>query len=112
MAKVIDRAELQSLMAGDETLVLIDALPATAYARSHIPGAISIPSEDILARAPQVLTDRHAAIVTYCKNGPCRRSERAAERLQSLGYTRVYDYHLGRDDWAGAGLPLEKADSA
>jgi rhodanese-related sulfurtransferase len=107
VVKVIDRAELQRMLVRDESVVLIDALPITAYVRGHIPGAISIPSEDIVVRAPEMLTDRNAEIVVYCKNGPCRRSERAAERLESLGYTHVWDYHLGRDDWSEAGLPIE-----
>jgi len=106
MVKVIDRAGLRHMLARDAQMVLIDTLPITAYARGHIPGAISIPSEDIIERAPVVLPDRTTGIVVYCKNGPCRRSERAAERLEALGYTQVHDYHLGRDDWADAGLPL------
>ena len=109
MVKVIDRIELQDLLARDENVVLIDTLPITSYARGHIPGAISIPSDDIIVRAPQELPNLDAKIVVYCKNGPCRRSERAAERLDALGYTHVCDYHLGRDDWTDAVLPLQKA---
>jgi rhodanese-related sulfurtransferase len=111
MVKAIDIVQLRGMLAQDENVVLIDTLPTTAYARGHIPGAISIPSDDIIARAPEELPNHDAKIVVYCKNGPCRRSERAAERLDSLGYTHVYDYHLGRDDWADAGLLLERAGS-
>ena len=34
-------------------------------------------------------------------------SPRAAWRLETLGFTRVYDYVAGKTDWAAAGLPLE-----
>jgi len=34
-------------------------------------------------------------------------SPRAAWRLESLGFTRVYDYAAGKADWGSAGLPLE-----
>lgn len=34
-------------------------------------------------------------------------SPRAAWRLESLGFTRVYDYVAGKKDWSAAGLPLE-----
>lgn len=34
-------------------------------------------------------------------------SPRAAARLVALGFTRVYDYVAGKDDWGSAGLPLE-----
>ena len=36
-------------------------------------------------------------------------SPRAAWRLESLGFTRVYDYVPGRKDWFAAGLPREGA---
>jgi hypothetical protein len=34
-------------------------------------------------------------------------SPRAACRLQTLGFTRVYDYVLGKADWLAYGLPTE-----
>ena len=34
-------------------------------------------------------------------------SPRAAWRLESLGFTQVYDYVAGKADWGSAGLPLE-----
>jgi predicted transcriptional regulator len=40
-------------------------------------------------------------------------SPRAASRLDSLGFTRVYDYTAGKTDWGSYGLPLEgTADSS
>lgn len=34
-------------------------------------------------------------------------SPRAASRLESLGFERVYDYVAGKAGWGSAGLPLE-----
>jgi len=34
-------------------------------------------------------------------------SPRAAARLASIGFPRVYDYVAGKADWGSAGLPLE-----
>jgi Mg/Co/Ni transporter MgtE len=34
-------------------------------------------------------------------------SPRAAWRLESFGFTEVYDYFAGKADWGSAGLPLE-----
>ncbi len=36
---------------------------------------------------------------------------RAAARLQTLGFRRVYEYKPGKVDWLGAGLPAEGADT-
>src|SRR5947208_4047858 len=34
-------------------------------------------------------------------------SPRAAWRLESIGFTRAYDYVAGKADWGSFGLPLE-----
>jgi Mg/Co/Ni transporter MgtE len=34
-------------------------------------------------------------------------SPRAASRLESIGFSEVYDYVAGKADWGSAGLPLE-----
>jgi len=94
----------------DEALILVDTLPTSAYRKGHLPGAINILSDDILAQAPHRLPNRDAQIVVYCANGPCRRSDRAAERLIRLGYSNVRDYHEGKAGWLAAGLPLETGD--
>jgi Mg/Co/Ni transporter MgtE len=40
-------------------------------------------------------------------------SPRAASRLESIGFERVYDYVAGKADWGSFGLPLEgRRDSA
>jgi rhodanese-related sulfurtransferase len=50
----------------DPTLTLIDVLPLEAYAAEHIPGAISLPLAQLEERAPVMLSDRNADLVTYC----------------------------------------------
>ena len=39
-------------------------------------------------------------------------SPRAAWRLESIGFTRVYDYVAGKADWGSFGLPLEGTKGA
>jgi CBS domain-containing protein len=39
-------------------------------------------------------------------------SDRAAWRLESLGFTRVYRYSPGKDGWLTMGLPTEGPDAA
>ncbi len=34
-------------------------------------------------------------------------SPRAAWRLESLGFTKVFDYMAGKADWSASGLPVE-----
>jgi CBS domain-containing protein len=39
-------------------------------------------------------------------------SPRAASRLETLGFERVYDYVAGKADWGSFGLPLEGAEGS
>ena len=110
MAQLISREALKAKLDSGDTFVLVDTLLESAWRKSHLPGAISIPSDDIIEAAPTLLPDRNADIVVYCANGPCKRSWLAAERLEeALGYTNVRDYYEGKADWIDADLPLEAA---
>lgn len=54
-----------------------------------------------------VVRDKSATIVVYCMDQKCNASPRAAERLDKLGYSAVYDNAAGNVDWRDAGLPIE-----
>ncbi len=76
---------------------------------AHIPGAISIPVEEIASRARELLPDRAAEIVVYCGNLPCERSAQAASQLHELGYSNVRDYREDLADWIESAGPTESA---
>lgn len=105
--ETITAQQLQARMEGGDPLVLIDARPGPSFAVGHIPGAVSGVSDDILERAAELAPDRQATVVTYCGSLSCRRSLRAAERLEQLGYADVVEYEGGLADWQANGLPLE-----
>lgn len=50
-------------------ITLVDVLSPESFAARHIPGAINLPVAEIPRRAPELLPDRSARIVTYC-GGP------------------------------------------
>lgn len=106
MTETISRDELeQAIEAGEVTVV--ETLRAEHFAQGHLPGAIHIHFEQIAERAPTLLPDKAAPIVTYCSNTACRNSEIAANQLIALGYTNVRKYAEGKQNWQEAGLPLE-----
>ena len=105
MATRITRDELRrAIDAGSVTVV--ETLREEHFAQGHLPGAIHIHFEAIAERAPELLPDRDAAIVTYCSNTACRNSEIAANQLTKMGYKNVRKYAEGKQDWLEAGLPL------
>lgn len=111
MARTITRSELQAAIdAGDVTV--IETLRDEHYAQGHLPGAIHIHFEAVADKAPELLPDKDAAIVTYCSNTACRNSEAAANQLTAMGYTDVRKYAEGKHGWQEAGLPLERGTAA
>jgi rhodanese-related sulfurtransferase len=108
MAATISRDELErEIERGAVTVV--ETLRSEHYDQGHIPGAIHIHFEEVAEKAPELLTDKDAAIVTYCSNVACRNSEIAANKLAAMGYTNVRKYAAGKQDWQEAGLPLESS---
>ena len=75
--------------------------------RDTFPGALSIPLELVVSRAPELLPDRGAEIVVYCGSLTCPRSEDAQRQLRELGYSNVRDYRGGLSDWVESGEPIE-----
>ncbi|MGS2807148.1 rhodanese-like domain-containing protein [Nocardia sp. MW-W600-9] len=106
MTALITRDELAAEIAAN-TVTVLDALPADYYAKAHLPGALNLVEDEVAARAPELLPDRDAAIVTYCSNPACGNSQAVASKLEALGYTNVRKYREGIQDWSDAGLTIE-----
>jgi rhodanese-related sulfurtransferase/DNA-binding transcriptional ArsR family regulator len=89
--------------AGRGEVVILDVRPAAEFAAGHIPGALSVPLEELdatLARLP-----RRAQIVAYCRGPYCVLAPQAVERLRAQGFKarRLAD---GMPEWRLAGLPV------
>lgn len=109
MAKQVDLSEMRRLMATGAQV--IEVLPAEEYRQAHLPGAISIPLKQLDEPAVKEL-DLARPVVAYCWDWLCDLSPRAAERLEWLGFTQVYDYKAGKVDWLAHNLPVEGDDAA
>lgn len=105
----IDRESLRLRMAGADDLLVVEVLPTESYDEFHIPGAINVPvGSDDFAERIQAAANKDDEVVVYCQNIDCDASPRAAERMEELGFNRVFDYEAGKDDWRDAGLPVER----
>ncbi|MFC0542507.1 rhodanese-like domain-containing protein [Kutzneria chonburiensis] len=115
MVPLITRQDLKAAIDAGEVTV-VDTMPLAYYEKEHIETAVNIPGfpyEDAAAFtracAPDVLPDRDATIVVYCANVPCRNSELVGLELLNLGYSSVFKYREGIEDWVTAGLPTESS---
>jgi rhodanese-related sulfurtransferase len=111
MTTLITRTELEEAISTN-SVVLVDALPASYYDQAHLPDAINLVEGDVEALAPKLLPNKDAAIVTYCSNVACNNSQAVANRLEKLGYTNVRKYREGIQDWDQAGNKVEQTATA
>lgn len=100
--QAVTRDELRRLAAARSVTVL-DVRPAEEYAAGHIPGAVSIPLEELADRLAE-LPDG-AQIVAYCRGTYCVLAHDAVRLLHAHGRraTRLGD---GMLEWRLAGLPV------
>jgi len=101
----IDRDELLRRMDAG-TVLLIDVRPTEEFEQGHLPGAISVPLEEVERWARVSPKDKE--IVAYCRGPYCVWAIQAVERLNGLGIqaTRLRD---GVSEWRVAGLPMNTA---
>lgn len=98
----ITRAELlERARSGD--IVVLDVRPRDEYASGHIPGAVSIPFEQLEHRLASL--PGHAEIVAYCRGPYCLLAPRAVELLRRQGF-RARRLEDGLPEWRLAGLPI------
>jgi rhodanese-related sulfurtransferase/DNA-binding transcriptional ArsR family regulator len=116
------RAELTSalptddirLMGRDELLaasdagrvVVVDVRPSDEYVAGHLPGAVSIPLDELAARLSEIPVD--VEVVAYCRGRYCVLSHRAVRRLLDHGF----DAALAADgilEWRADGVPITDA---
>ncbi len=86
------------------TAIVLDVRPADEYRAGHVPGAISVPIEDLAKRIAEFPADKQ--VVAYCRGPYCVMSFAAVEALRAKGLDarRLVD---GFPEWRAAGLPVE-----
>jgi rhodanese-related sulfurtransferase len=82
-----------------DRVVLLDVRPAVEYEEDHIPGAISMPPDDLPARIDELPRDR--TIVAYCRGAYCLFADDAVAFLRGRGF-EAYRLEGGWPEWAAA----------
>ena len=96
MYEQISQEEAKNIMDSGEDYILLDVREQYEFDEGHIPGAILIPHEQITEKAEEMLHQKDAQILVYCRSG--RRSKIASEALAKLGYTNIKEFG-GIIDW-------------
>jgi rhodanese-related sulfurtransferase len=109
MVSEIDRDQLKQKLDHPKKFVLVEALPADDFRRLHLPGAISIPADQVRNLALELLPNKDVEVIVYCAGPQCHASKEAANQLAALGYSNVRHYVGGKEDWISAGLPVVRS---
>lgn len=103
----VDREELQRrLRAG--SVVLLDVRPRVEFQAGHIPGALSVPLDELPQRLRELPARKE--IVAYCRGPYCLMAFDAVDILRRQG-RRARRLVEGFPEWRAAGLPVEGGEA-
>jgi rhodanese-related sulfurtransferase len=98
----VTRQELARRLQDGDHLVVLDVRPVE-HAAGHVPGAVSIPVDELRRRLSELPGDRE--IVAYCRGPYCAFAHEAVAVLRKEGFSarRLED---GLPEWRAAGLAV------
>jgi rhodanese-related sulfurtransferase len=99
----------ETLRGGTLDFVLLDVRSDAAYAKGHVPGAISLPHRQITPER-MMAWPHDVLFVVYCAGPHCNGADKAALKLSRLG--RPVKVMLGGiTGWADEGFAFECSDA-
>ncbi|HEX2876950.1 MAG TPA: metalloregulator ArsR/SmtB family transcription factor [Polyangiaceae bacterium] len=102
--ETVDGDELLRRVRAGEVTVL-DVRPAEEYRAGHIPGALSVPVDELKSRIKQLPKSRE--IVAYCRGPYCVMAVEAVELLRKKGF-KAHRLEQGVADWRARGWRVER----
>lgn len=104
----ITTQQLKEKIDNKEDFALVEVLGPETFAEFHIPGAVNVPVDDTFEDGIQkVAPDKNKLAVVYCRDIECHASAKAVRRMELLGYTKVLEFHNGKNGWKAQRLPVE-----
>ncbi len=101
----VTREELARRLGDGDRLVVLDVRPAGEHAAGHVPGAVSLPVQELRRRLAELPADQE--IVAYCRGPYCAFAHEAVALLRQEGFAarRLED---GWPEWEAAGLAVAR----
>lgn len=103
--RYVPAAEVVTALEQGNRFILLDTRPASAWQRSHIPGAVPMPYYRDKSRAGENLPKDGTWIVAYCAC-PHAASDFVIDNLQELGFKNLAVIDEGILRWTAMGLPV------
>ena len=110
--ETITRAELAERLTRDPPPLVVDVRPAAEFLAGHVPGAVSVPPDEVAALADRVRRlPADGDVVAYCRGPFCVYAGDAVRVLRQQG-RRAARLEDGFPEWRRAGLPVAMGDQA
>ncbi|WP_455212649.1 rhodanese-like domain-containing protein [Kaarinaea lacus] len=101
--------EMIELIESADDLVVIDARKSSDREKGWIEGSVGLPNTDTNADSlSKVLTSKTTPVVFYCNGVKCGRSFESAKIAIAEGYSKIYWFRGGMEEWEAKGLPVVK----
>lgn len=85
--------------------IIVDLRPTTEYAAGHLPGAVSVPFDELDDHLAQLGSKRR--VFVYCRGKYCPRARLGTQRARAAG-VRAERLRFGVPEWVAAGNPLDQ----
>jgi len=95
----IDAESLIELARDHDDLVIIDSRIRSDRRQGFIAGSISLPDTETNCATLSPHTNRSTPTIFYCNGPKCRRSDRAVNIAKDCGYTNLYWFRGGFEEW-------------
>jgi rhodanese-related sulfurtransferase len=106
-ATTVNAKQIFDLVAKTPSIVILDNRKEDDYAAGRIEGAIRLIDTEVNAESlAKHIKSKDTPVLFYCNGVKCGRAAKAAEKAVQLGYTKIYYYALGMDEWNAQRLPL------
>lgn len=86
--------------------VILDVRSTAEFEKGHIPGAVNLDINSSQFATKAATLDKTKTYLVNCAVG--MRSARACKKLESMGFTNLFDLAPGFDGWKKAGKPVQK----
>ena len=90
-------------------LIIIDARMRTDRIQGYLEGSISLPdTETDCSSLKKIIPTKKSSVLFYCNGVKCGRSVKSSKRALQCGYSNIYWFRGGFEEWKSKNLPYLK----
>lgn len=105
----VDAEGLLDLVEKNLGLVIVDARIRQDRLQGYVEGSVSLPDVETTCESlARVIPGKATPVLFYCNGPKCGRSVRASRKALGCGYTRVYWFRGGFEEWKKKDYPYLK----